>query len=462
MPKSNFIIDFFRPKTIFSLEEKIFYVIFWMAVLSLVAAIPINFSIGLTLIGWFCVVSIFVYVGIYYLAFRKNKFYQANVLFFVFTALLLTYFYFVGGGIQSRVLVYFVTLGAIAPLLLPKKWHWNALIIVCFLIFFLALAEHFFPELITPYPGEKYLILIDMTTIHIIITIIAFMIVWIVRKSYDNKNKNLEIKEKLILQRNTILAEYSKELEQKNKELALLNQSKDRLFSIIAHDLRSPLGSSKSLVELAYEGDYPLEGLKELLPDMYQNLNYTLNLVDNLLYWAKSQLDNAEPTMKDVELNKFLISIFDNLQLIGRYKQIKLILNIEKTEGIIKRCDEQMLAIMLRNIFSNAVKFSSQGSKIVVSTDLDNKFLKISVLDEGKGISAENLKKIRAGVLFSSKGTMNEKGTGLGLNLVQSLIRKCGGFMDIQSKENQGTTVVLHFPISMVVSQSRTSMENYS
>ncbi len=140
MPKSNFIIDFFRPKTIFSLEEKIFYVIFWMAVLSLVAAIPINFSIGLTLIGWFCVVSIFVYVGIYYLAFRKNKFYQANVLFFVFTALLLTYFYFVGGGIQSRVLVYFVTLGAIAPLLLPKKWHWNALIIVCFLIFFLALA----------------------------------------------------------------------------------------------------------------------------------------------------------------------------------------------------------------------------------------------------------------------------------------------------------------------------------
>lgn len=433
-----------------------------MAVLSLVAAIPINFSIGLTLIGWFCVVSIFVYVGIYYLAFRKNKFYQANVLFFVFTALLLTYFYFVGGGIQSRVLVYFVTLGAIAPLLLPKKWHWNALIIVCFLIFFLALAEHFFPELITPYPGEKYLILIDMTTIHIIITIIAFMIVWIVRKSYDNKNKNLEIKEKLILQRNTILAEYSKELEQKNKELALLNQSKDRLFSIIAHDLRSPLGSSKSLVELAYEGDYPLEGLKELLPDMYQNLNYTLNLVDNLLYWAKSQLDNAEPTMKDVELNKFLISIFDNLQLIGRYKQIKLILNIEKTEGIIKRCDEQMLAIMLRNIFSNAVKFSSQGSKIVVSTDLDNKFLKISVLDEGKGISAENLKKIRAGVLFSSKGTMNEKGTGLGLNLVQSLIRKCGGFMDIQSKENQGTTVVLHFPISMVVSQSRTSMENYS
>ncbi len=301
-----------------------------------------------------------------------------------------------------------------------------------------------------------------MTTIHIIITIIAFMIVWIVRKSYDNKNKNLEIKEKLILQRNTILAEYSKELEQKNKELALLNQSKDRLFSIIAHDLRSPLGSSKSLVELAYEGDYPLEGLKELLPDMYQNLNYTLNLVDNLLYWAKSQLDNAEPTMKDVELNKFLISIFDNLQLIGRYKQIKLILNIEKKEGIIKRCDEQMLAIMLRNIFSNAVKFSSQGSKIVVSTDLDNKFLKISVLDEGKGISAENLKKIRAGVLFSSKGTMNEKGTGLGLNLVQSLIRKCGGFMDIQSKENQGTTVVLHFPISMVVSQSRTSMENYS
>ncbi len=462
MPKSNFIIDFFRPKTIFSLEEKIFYVIFWMAVLSLVAAIPINFSVGLTLIGWFCVVSIFGYVGIYYLAFRKNKFYQANVLFFVFTALLLAYFYFGGGGVQSRVPLYFVILGVIAPLLLPVKWHWKAIGLVCLAILALTITEYFFPELVVPYPGERLYIFVDMTATHIILTFTAFMIVWIVKKSYDENSKSLAIKEKLIIQRNIILGEYSKELEQKNKELAMLNESKDRLFSIIAHDLRSPLSSSESLVELAYQGDYPLESLKELLPDMYQNLNYTLNLVDNLLYWAKSQLDNAEPTMKDVELNKFLISIFDNLQLIGRYKQIKLILNIEKTEGIIKRCDEQMLAIMLRNIFSNAVKFSSQVSKIVVSTDLDNKFLKISVLDEGKGISAENLKKIRAGVLFSSKGTMNEKGTGLGLNLVQSLIRKCGGFMDIQSKENQGTTVVLHFPISMVVSQSRTSMENYS
>ncbi|WP_448528288.1 sensor histidine kinase [Raineya sp.] len=462
MPKSNFIIDFFRPKTIFSLEEKIFYVIFWMAVLSLVAAIPINFSVGLTLIGWFCVVSIFGYVGIYYLAFRKNKFYQANVLFFVFTALLLAYFYFGGGGVQSRVPLYFVILGVIAPLLLPVKWHWKAIGLVCLAILALTITEYFFPELVVPYPGERLYIFVDMTATHIILTFTAFMNVWIVKKSYDENSKSLAIKEKLIIQRNIILGEYSKELEQKNKELAMLNESKDRLFSIIAHDLRSPLSSSESLVELAYQGDYPLESLKELLPDMYQNLNYTLNLVDNLLYWAKSQLDNAEPTMKDVELNKFLISIFDNLQLIGRYKQIKLILNIEKTEGIIKRCDEQMLAIMLRNIFSNAVKFSSQVSKIVVSTDLDNKFLKISVLDEGKGISAENLKKIRAGVLFSSKGTMNEKGTGLGLNLVQSLIRKCGGFMDIQSKENQGTTVVLHFPISMVVSQSRTSMENYS
>jgi|GEM_PF-1946249 signal transduction histidine kinase len=458
MPKSNFIIDFFRPKTIFSLEEKIFYVIFWMAVLSLVAAIPINFSVGLTLIGWFCVVSIFGYVGIYYLAFRKNKFYQANVLFFVFTALLLAYFYFGGGGVQSRVPLYFVILGVIAPLLLPVKWHWKAIGLVCLAILALTITEYFFPELVVPYPGERLYIFVDMTATHIILTFTAFMNVWIVKKSYDENSKSLAIKEKLIIQRNIIL----KELEQKNKELAMLNESKDRLFSIIAHDLRSPLSSSESLVELAYQGDYPLESLKELLPDMYQNLNYTLNLVDNLLYWAKSQLDNAEPTMKDVELNKFLISIFDNLQLIGRYKQIKLILNIEKTEGIIKRCDEQMLAIMLRNIFSNAVKFSSQVIKIVVSTDLDNKFLKISVLDEGKGISAENLKKIRAGVLFSSKGTMNEKGTGLGLNLVQSLIRKCGGFMDIQSKENQGTTVVLHFPISMVVSQSRTSMENYS
>lgn len=457
MLKFTQIINFFRPKTTFTLKEKIFYTVFWVAILGLLIPAPINFLIGLIVVGWSCIASIFIYLGIYYLAFHKKKFYEANVLFFILTALLLIYFYFGGGGIQSRVPLYFAILGAILPLLLPARWQWWAIFGVCSTILVLTTVEYFFPELVLPYLEERLYIFIDMTATYIIITFAAFMVVWIIKQSYDEQNKNLEIKEKLILQRNSILTEYSKELEQKNKELNLLNQSKDRLFSIIAHDLRSPLSSSKALVELAYQEDYPLESLKELLPDMYKNLNYTLNLVDNLLYWVKSQLDNAEPIMKDIELNKFLINTFENLQLIGHYKQIKLILNIEKTEGIIKRCDEQMLVIILRNIFSNAVKFSSQGSKVVVSTDLDNKFLKISLSDEGVGISPENLKKICEGILFSNKGTMNEKGTGLGLNLVQNLIRKCNGFVDIQSKENQGTTAVLHFPISMVVCQAQTS-----
>lgn len=447
------IIKFFRPKTIFSLEEKIFYGVFWMAVLNLLVAVFINFFIiSLTLIGWLCVISIFVYVGIYYLAFHKNKFYQANVLFFVFTTFLLIYFYFGGGGVQSRVPLYFVILGVIAPLLLPAMWQWKVLVLIYLAILALFIIEYFFPESVTAHHREKLYIFVDITATYIILTFTTFMIVSIVKKSYDDNNKNLKIKERLNVQMNSILNDYLKDLERKNKELAILNESKNKLFSIIAHDLRSPLSSSKSLVELAYQENYPLESLKELLPDMYQNLNYTLNLLDNLLYWAKSQLDNTELVMQEIKLNNFLINLFDNLELIGRYKQIELVLNIEKTEGVIKRCDKHILEIVLRNIFSNAVKFSFPGSKIVVNTDLDTKFLKISLCDEGKGISAENLKKIRAGVLFSSKGTMNEKGTGLGLNLVQNLMRKCGGFIDIESKENQqGTTVTLYFPISMVV-----------
>ncbi|MDW8295741.1 MAG: HAMP domain-containing sensor histidine kinase [Raineya sp.] len=450
MPKSNSIIEFFRPKTTFSLEEKIFYVIFWMAILSLLAAIPINFYIDFELIAWFCVGSIFVYVGIYYLAFKKNKFWQANIVFFAYTAILLSYFYFGGGGIQSRVPLYFVILGVLAPLLLPEQWHWKALFLVCGTLVLISILEYFYPELVTTYPGNRNFLFIDMTVTHVILTFTAFGIVWVVRKSYDDKNRNIEIKEKLIVQRNTILAEYSKDLERKNKELDMLNASKDRLFSIIAHDLRSPLSSSKSLVELACQGDYPLDSLKQLLPDMYQNLSYTLNLVDNLLYWAKSQLDNVEPAMKEINLNKFLVSTFENLQLIGQYKQIKLILDIQRTEGLIKICDEQMIMIMLRNLFSNAVKFSPVGGKVVVSTDWDKKFLKIQVRDEGEGISAENLEKIRNGILFSQKGTMNEKGTGLGLSLVQSLMRKCNGFLSLESIENQGTIATLHFPIAIV------------
>ncbi len=445
------IIKFFRPKTIFSFKEKIFYTIFWMAVLNLLVVIPINFSIGSTLIGWLCVASIFVYVGIYYLAFHREKFFQANILFFAFTALLLAYFYFEVGGMQNRVPLYFIILGAIVPLLLPMKWQWKAIVLILLAILLLAITEYFFPELITSYPDEKLYIFVDMTATHIILTYTIFMIIWIVKKSYDESIKNLEIKEKLIMQKNSILADYSKELEEKNKELIILSQSKDRLFSIIAHDLRSPLCSSKTLVELAYKNEYPVESLKDLLPDMYQNFNYVTNLVDNLLYWAKSQIDSSRPSLKRIKINDFLCKSFEELQIIAKYKEIEIHFEISSTNDKCFFCDEQELLIMLRNLFSNAVKFSYQRGKIVVGTYVSESFLQIYIEDEGKGISPENLLKISNGILFSSKGTLCEKGTGLGLNLVQNLMKRYDGFMQIQSKEGKGTKASLLFPINLLL-----------
>ena len=224
-------------------------------------------------------------------------------------------------------------------------------------------------------------------------------------------------------------------------DLIELNHIKDKMFSIIGHDLRSPVGSMKMMLDLILS-DSGLMGLKEH-KDNYEVLSQTTNelylLLENLLGWAKSQSGNLGFVNENIELAVAVDSIF--LLHKGAALNKNLIFEQKVPEGLMVFADMNMLKTVLRNLISNAIKFSFEGGTIKISAEENNDLVIISISDTGVGISEENLKK-----LFDLKqhittyGTNNEAGSGLGLNLCADFINNNNGRIWVESAVGIGST----------------------
>jgi signal transduction histidine kinase len=224
---------------------------------------------------------------------------------------------------------------------------------------------------------------------------------------------------------NIALAHKTLEIEQQSNKLSEVNQLKDKLFSIIAHDLRSPFRSLIGLLNLADMGALTEEDFKHFLPELSKNVSYTSGLLDNLLYWAKSQMEEAsiEPEIFDVQ------EIADNK--IGLFEKQAMAKNIVLENKINSKvsvfADKNMVDLVLRNLMANAVKFCNIHGKITIAATQKSEFLIVSVTDTGNGISSENMEKLFGNQTFTTRGTSNEKGTGLGLMLCKEFVEKNGG-----------------------------------
>lgn len=235
-------------------------------------------------------------------------------------------------------------------------------------------------------------------------------------------------------------------------ELKSLNSMKDRLFSIIAHDLKSPfqalLGYSQFLddnyKELAEEEK--LEFIRRI-----SNIsNGTLRLLNNLLDWSRLQSDTIKFKPEPANIIEEIAQFIDIQINIARSKGINLKLEIEEKLSIL--VDRDMFETIMRNLISNAIKYSYSGGSITLSAVEENEFVKISVMDSGVGIKEDNLKKLFSfNNHFTTKGTNEEKGTGLGLLICKEMIEKNGGSIKVESAEGKGTTFSFTLPQSKVV-----------
>ena len=243
------------------------------------------------------------------------------------------------------------------------------------------------------------------------------------------------------------------EIKKKNDELNELNESKDKFFSIIAHDLRSPfqglLGISNYLVE---EFDtLEKEDFKEMILSLNEALHTQYKFLDDLLNWSRIQSGRMiiEPAYLNLttELQKVL-RLFESTI---NSKKISLAININSNQKIF--ADDDMLALLLRNLLSNAIKFTHTGGTVEITAFEEDGAVLIVVSDNGVGIKQENIPKLfRFDVQFSTHGTNKESGNGLGLVLCREIVEKHGGKIWVESEINKGAQFFFTLPLKSELS----------
>jgi PAS domain S-box-containing protein len=234
-----------------------------------------------------------------------------------------------------------------------------------------------------------------------------------------------------------------------NAELIESNETKDKFFSIIAHDLRGPLSGLAQLLEiLVTDYDEMEEGEKtEIVTEAAKVSNSTYALIENLLEWSRVQTGRIsfEPKMINIYTLVGIIETLYNQNI----KNKGITLNVAIDPEVNVFADKDMTETVLRNLISNAIKFTPQSGSVFVTSESDEKFCTIKVQDTGIGMDQKTMDKLfRIDVNHTSLGTANEPGTGLGLILCKELVEKQGGKIEMQSNINEGSTFYFTLPVS--------------
>lgn len=237
-------------------------------------------------------------------------------------------------------------------------------------------------------------------------------------------------------------------IERQNSELRATISNRDKMYSVIAHDLRSPMASIRMVLNLvvsAVPKEMVGDELFSLLDKANKESEEVHDLLDNLLKWTKSQTGRLTVVTQDLDLNDIIPGVVDIFEMIAMTKQIKL--QFQGTGGpLVVRADNDMLKTVVRNFISNAIKFSPEGSSVEISMTRDDDFARISVHDHGVGIAPERL-----GGIFhkgdTTYGTGGEEGSGLGLQLCADFARKNGGDVDVTSVLGEGSTFSVTVPL---------------
>jgi two-component system sensor histidine kinase/response regulator len=243
---------------------------------------------------------------------------------------------------------------------------------------------------------------------------------------------------------NKELAERNEEVRTQTEQLSQLNSTKDKLLSIIGHDLRSPINGLRGLMELASVGALTREEFQEYSVKVKQNLDYLSGDLDNLLIWARSQLGSMSTSQQPILLTE---AVADKVRLFDAIAASKNItLKAEVGEGLHVYADPNHLSIILRNLISNAIKFSNAGGTIVIKGIAKENKVLLSVIDCGVGMTGEDVSLIAEGKNFTKQGTGQEKGIGLGLILVKEFVVKNHGKLSVESALKKGTTFTIELP----------------
>lgn len=232
-----------------------------------------------------------------------------------------------------------------------------------------------------------------------------------------------------------------------NLELQEANEQKNRLFSVLAHDLRGPFSGIFTMLDIIKTDFQQMEksDLFDYIQLIHENASNMQELLDDLLLWSKEQMGNTNFKSTDMEVSSPLNSVIKSLSSALEKKQIQLKHSLEESQVFF---DEGAFKVIIRNFITNAIKFSNPESQVEISGKKEGKYYHIKVKDHGIGMSEFTLNKLlHKETIESHWGTAGEKGTGIGLSICRAYIKKGNGKMHIESQEERGTTVGVQIPL---------------
>lgn len=241
------------------------------------------------------------------------------------------------------------------------------------------------------------------------------------------------------------LARKNLEIEEKSNELELLNKTKDKLFSIIGHDFRSPLHSLRGLLELISTRNMSQQEFEQYSKDLKNKIDIVYNNLDNILHWSVSQLNGINTAPVKIDTQELADEVVELYGEIARVKGVSIV-NEVPAEGNVW-ADKDQVRLVIRNLVSNALKFTFGGGQVTIGAVVLEDSVRIFVKDTGVGIADDDLAKLFIKQsLWSAKGTNNEKGLGLGLLLCKEFIEKNSGTLDVKSEPGSGTVIAFTLP----------------
>lgn len=243
---------------------------------------------------------------------------------------------------------------------------------------------------------------------------------------------------------NMLLLQHQEDMEKRSEELERLNQVKDKFFSIISHDLRSPINALAGMLNLMDKGAVSEQDMPKHIRELKDRFNHTRTLLNNLLDWTLLQMDKLNLQASKIDLHKI---VDENIELLSSLHEKQIKLNNAIPQDFLAFADSNTVNLVIRNLMTNAMKFTNEGGEVKISAEDKGNELLVSVKDNGIGIRPEVL-----AILFdktapyTTRGTANEKGTGLGLILCKEFVEKNGGKIWVESGNGTGSTFCFTLP----------------
>ncbi|HEY9261252.1 HAMP domain-containing sensor histidine kinase [Chitinophaga sp.] len=410
---------------LFTLENRIFNAICAIALLIIAINVPYNYITGLTVTSFIFSILVLAFAGIYYLSrYRKmvNLCIAISVI-MINAAFAINYFY--SGGIEGASLLSFTLAFFLTMLISPAKQYYWWMGLNLFTVLGLIAYEYYHPDVIPGVYKTRNDIFADMTPTYIISVVVIFVGTIYLKNAYNKEKKRGE---------------------EKTLSLEIMNTEKSKLFSLISHDLRNPLASIQSYLQLMREIEIDPQNKVQIETELLYVVNSTQEMLYNILVWSKTQMDGLNVNLVPVDVAAAILPILKINKMAVAKKKISLDTNIDASIKVM--ADINMLQLIVRNLVGNAAKFTPGGGAIFITTSRKGDKCLIEVKDSGAGIDPSRQVDMFSLKVRSTFGTDNEKGIGLGLFLCKEYTIAQQGHIWFENNKEGGSSFFLELPLS--------------